>query len=76
MKKAHLLCPQERVFFNELLIDRPALPHQSNNTTPTMTIEVEVLGIDGEQALVLLPNVMATEEKMTATVEIEYLNFH
>jgi hypothetical protein len=76
MKKAHLFCPREKVFFKELLIDRPVLPSQSNTDAPTMTVEVEVLGIEGEQALVLLPNVLADTGKETVYVNIQHLNLH
>lgn len=76
MEKANLYCPQERVFFNNLLVYVPVLPGQNKtkrNQKPSK-IEVDVLGVFGERALIRLPNLMATPDRETALVGIQYLS--
>jgi len=71
MKKANLSCPREKIFFNELLVSRPGIPGKIfQKPQETFTVEVDVLAVNGEQALVRLPNIM---ERETATINVEYL---
>lgn len=71
MKKANLSCPREKVFFNELLVYRPAIPGSYvPRPDETLTVQVDVLEVNGEQALVRLPSIM---ERETATINVEFL---
>jgi len=73
MIKATLSCPHEQVFIYNNLMDIPVLP--GNNQRPgsrISDIEVQILGVSGEQALVLLPNILASAGE-TAMVNIMYL---
>ncbi|NCN86620.1 hypothetical protein GW932_02205 [archaeon] len=75
MKKAHLYCPYETTFFNELLVYKPVLPGtELKPNARTSKIEVFVLGIFGEQALVHLPQMVRQENKETALVNLNYLS--
>lgn len=73
MKKATLLCPREKVFFKGLLVSRPSLPTEKNETQNIESIEVDILEERGEKALVLLPNLLTWGETRTAMVNIHYL---
>lgn len=73
MKKATLLCPREKVFFKGLLVSRPSLPTEKNETRNVESIEVDILEERGEKALVLLPNLLTWGETRTAMVNIHYL---
>jgi len=71
MKKARLSCPREQIFFNELLVSRPGIPDfNAPRPKETFTVQVDVLEVDGEQALVRLPKIM---ERETATINVEFL---
>ncbi|MDA3836508.1 MAG: hypothetical protein PF542_02695 [Nanoarchaeota archaeon] len=75
MKKANLNCPRERVFFNDLLVSQPALPRRElQGQQIEMSIEVDILEEQGEQALVLLPNLIAANGQQTALVHVQYLS--
>ena len=73
MEKATLYCPRERLFVNHLLIEAPTLPgYQPMNNV--LEMQVDILGVQDEQALILLPEIMARGDKNTALVNIKYLN--
>ena len=73
MEKARLYCPREKLFVNHLLVDVPTLPgYQPMNNI--LEIQVDILGVQDEQALIRLPNIMARGDKNTALVNIKYLN--
>jgi hypothetical protein len=75
MVKAKIRCPNERIFFKNFLISRPRLPFKERIfKKDTSQIEVEILEVQGEKALVLLPNLMANERRNTAFVNIKYLD--
>ncbi len=73
MKKAILYCPRERLFVNQLLVEKPALPGYQPMQN-TLEIQVDILGVEDEQALVRLPEMMANGDKNTALVNVKYLN--
>lgn len=74
MTKARLDCPTERSFIEGLLVSKPVLPNGKNTKNQeTFQLEVDVLGIFGELALVLVPNILAKEEENTALVGVQYL---
>lgn len=73
MQKAILYCPSERVFIKDLLVYKPVLPGK-NTSKPTSRLEVEILEINGENALVLLPNLLQSNGKETAIVNTRYLD--
>jgi hypothetical protein len=75
MQKANLYCPKQKVFRGQLLMNQSVIPNGRDfgPSTETSPVEVEILEVQGEQALVLLPNFMANNENATAIVEIEYL---
>lgn len=76
MIKAHLYCPQESIFRGNLLLNRPTLPGQrTKRNAATSRYEVNVLSFNGNKALVLLPNVMATKDNETALIDIKYLRY-
>jgi len=71
MKKANLYCPSHQVFFKNLLVNTPILP---GNGLIAMTQEpVSILEVIGNQALVLLPEIMANSQR-TALVDLQYLS--
>lgn len=73
MQKAILNCPTEHVFMKNLLIYKPALPG-NNKTKPISKFEVEILEVNGEQALVLLPTLLQQGENETALINLKYLD--
>lgn len=73
MEKAILYCPREKLFVNHLLIDTPTLPGYQPMKN-ILEIQVDILGVQDEQALILLPDMMARGDKNTALVNIKYLN--
>lgn len=75
MQKANLYCPRQKVFRGELLLSQSVIPNGKDfgPSTETSPVEVDVLEVRGELALVLLPNFMANRENETAIVEVEYL---
>jgi len=75
MTKARLDCPTERSFIKGLLVSRPVLPNGENTKNQqTFQLEVDILGIFDEMALVLVPNILAREEENTALIGVQYLN--
>ena len=74
MIKATLSCPHEQVFICNNLMDVPVVPGNRQRPGARISnIEVNVLEVFGEQALVLLPNIMSNAGE-TAMVDIMYLN--
>lgn len=73
MKKATLYCPEESVFFNNLLVRRPSIPSDEGVSKNNRQVEVNILEVLGEKALVLLPNFVASGEQQTAMVNLQYL---
>lgn len=73
MKKAILYCLRQKVFFERLLVNKYILPVKGMGLEDTSKLEVNVLGVTGSKALVLLPNVMANGEQNTALVDLEYI---
>ncbi len=72
MIKANLCCPIEQVFINRNLVNRPALPGAYRPSSKAESLEVDVLEVFGDTALVLLPNILARSSR-TALVSLEYL---
>ena len=73
MEKAILYCPREKLFVNHLLIDAPTIPGYQPMKN-LLEMQVDVLGIQDEQALIRLPEIMVRGEKNTALVNVKYLN--
>jgi len=73
MEKATLYCPRERLFVNHLLVEKPTLPGYQPMKN-ILEIQVEIQGMQDEQALIRLPEMMANGDKNTALVDIKYLN--
>ena len=75
MERALINCPTEKFFLRNLLVSRPALPTKKNKKEElTSIIEVEVLGVFGEKALIRLPNILANKEEDTALISVQYLD--
>ncbi|NCN51651.1 hypothetical protein GW931_01435 [archaeon] len=72
MEKATLYCPRQKVFFKNLLIERYIVPAKEFMLSKTSRLEVNILGIVGEQALVLLPKKTARGEQNTALIDMNY----
>jgi len=73
MIKATLSCPHEQVFIYNNLMDVPVLPGNRQRPEARISnIEVQVLEVFGERALVLLPNIMS-EAGETAIIDMMYL---
>jgi len=73
MEKATLYCPRQKVFFKNLLVEKYIVPAKEFLLSKTSKLEVNILGIVGEQALVLLPKRIAKWERNTALIDMEYL---
>jgi len=73
MKKAILFCLRQKVFLKNLLVEKHILPIRGTIPEETSRVEVNVLGVTGSKALVLLPNVMANGEQNTALVDLKYI---
>lgn len=75
MKKANLSCPREVVFINGRMVYTPVIPRENSpQASNVLEIEVNILGVEGEKALVLLPEILREGEKDTAIVEVRHLN--
>jgi hypothetical protein len=75
MEKAHLFCPREMVFTRDRIEFLPVVPNINTKLSGSMLeIEVNILGIEGDQALVLLPELLRKDEQYIATVGIQHLN--
>lgn len=61
------------VFLGNLLVYRPCLPGSVPNAKSTSKLEVEVIGAEGSNALVVLPGILSTRGE-TALVDINYLS--
>jgi hypothetical protein len=75
MKKANLSCPREVVFVNGRMVYTPVIPQE--NTQPSsnvLEIEVNILGVEGEKALILLPEILREGEQNTAIVKVQHLD--
>jgi hypothetical protein len=73
MEKAILYCPREKLFVNNLLVEKPGLPGYQPIKN-ALEIQVDILEIQDEQALVRLPEIMTNGDKNTALVNVKYLN--
>ena len=74
MIKAKLSCPHEQVFIYNNLMDLPVLPGKNQRPDArTSEIEVRIVQVLGEQALVVLPSILAREGEI-ALVDTQYLN--
>lgn len=73
MKKAIVYCPKQKVFFKDLLVERYILPAQEFVLSKTSKLELNVLEVVGDKALVLLPRKMARKEQNTALINLDYL---
>ncbi len=75
MKKANLSCPREVVFINGRMVYTPVIPKEDTlRSSNVLEIEVNILGVEGEKALVLLPEILREGDTHTAVVEVDYLN--
>lgn len=75
MKKANLSCPREVVFINGRMVYTPVIPQKNSpQASNVLEIEVNILGVEGEKALILLPEILREGEKHTAIVEVQHLN--
>lgn len=72
MEQATLYCPREKLFMNQLLVYRPVLPGRSKSAN-NIEVQVDILAVQDEQALVRLPNLMAHGDNNTALIDIKYL---
>lgn len=76
MTKARLDCPTELSFIKGLLVSKPVLPNGKNTKNQeTLQLEVDILGVFDDKALVLVPNILAKEEENTAFVKVQYLKY-
>ena len=73
MEKAMLCCPRQKVFFKGFLTERNALPTEEHLSCKKNKLNVKVLEIIGEKALVLLPKWFAKGKKETVIVDVGYL---
>ncbi|MEA3414083.1 MAG: hypothetical protein U9Q99_00965 [Nanoarchaeota archaeon] len=74
MRPINLSCPQEMVEVDGLWQYKPVLPGFERNPMNTVEIQVDVLGIDGEKALIFLPKILRQSNENTATISIFHLN--
>ena len=73
MEKAILSCPRQKVFFKNLLVERYIIPAKEPVVSNSSRLEVNILEVVGEKALVLLPSKTAKGEQRTALIDLEYL---
>lgn len=75
MERALITCPNESFFLSNLLVSKPTLPSRKNrNEKKTSVVEVEVLAVFDEKALIKLPRIMAREDNETALINVQYLD--
>lgn len=72
MEKAKIRFPKERVFLKNLLVFLPFLPTTRNSKLDKDEMEVNVLEVNDDKALILLPKVLG-DKKETATIDTKYL---
>lgn len=76
MKKGLLYCLRQKVFFKGLLVERHVIPTKGCEVKDTNRLEVDILEVLGNKALVLLPNIMANGEhgeENTALVDMRFI---
>ena len=73
MENATLYCSSEKVFFNNLLVERPTLPRAGLSLKNARRLKVNILEVMGEQVLILLPHILEGDEQETAMIDIKYL---
>lgn len=75
METANLYCPREMVFTEGQLSFMPVVPNAYTELSGSMLeIEVDILEVHGERAIVLLPELLRKGGQHTATVGIHHLN--
>jgi hypothetical protein len=75
MKKANLFCPREVVFVDGRMTYSPTVPGLNTPLSGSMLeIEVNILEVEGDQAIVLLPEILRYDQEETATVGVHHLN--
>lgn len=72
MTRAQLYCPNEMVFSGNLLMYKPSLPGSVPNAKSVSKLEVEVIGAEGSNALVVLPSILSSGSE-TALIDLNYL---
>ena len=73
MVKALLYYIKQKVLKNGLLVYRKVIPSKGDSLKKAKKLEVDVLEVYGDKALVLLPKKMAEGERNTALVDLNYL---
>ena len=75
METANLYCPREMVFTDNGIYFNPVVPKIDTPISGSMLeIAVDVLQIDGNKALILLPELLRKGEQDTAVVGIQHLD--
>ena len=75
MKTANLYCPREMVFTNNGISFEPVVPKINTPTSGSMLeIAVDILQVEGDRALILLPEILRKGEQHTAIVGIQHLD--
>jgi len=75
MKTANLYCPREMVFTDYGISFNPVVPKTNTPISGSMLeIAVDVLQVEGDKVLVLLPELLRRGEQDTAIVGIQHLN--
>ena len=74
MKSVNLSCPQEMVEVDGRWQYKPVLPGYAKTTMNTIEVQVDVLGIDGEKALIFLPKTLRQSNEDTALISVYHLN--
>ncbi|MBT4375970.1 hypothetical protein HOD29_01200 [archaeon] len=73
MAQKDLYKPKERVFINEFLMYESVLPGKYMPNKSKLEVQVDILEINDNRALISLPNI-ATGEQETALIDMIYLN--
>ncbi len=74
MEKALLYCPREMVFTDNGIYFNPVVPKIDTPLSGSMLeIAVDILQVDGNKALVLLPELLRKGEQETVIVGLQHL---
>ena len=73
MVKALLYYIKQKVLKNGFLVYRKVIPTKGTPLEGAKKMEVDILEMTGEKALVLLPKMMSYEGQNTALVDLIYL---
>ena len=73
MEKAIVYCPRQKIFFKNLFVERYIVPAEEFLLSRKSKLEVNILEVVGEKALVLLPKRMAKGERKTILIDMNYI---